>query len=163
MKRDEIVDKLDEVRERLLIALEALPDEVLLQKGMLGEWSISDFLANLVAWEAELVTGLMQLRQGKRPQNLLAIVSNPDAFNQASFQEYKERDLNLIFDDLQGVRVQLEGWLPEFTNRELTDPNHFPHLKGKPLWQLIQRCSFGREAQRLVLIERVAAAYQEEE
>ena len=50
MKQDEIEDKLDEVRERLLIALEDLPDELLTQKGVLGEWAISDFLANLVAW-----------------------------------------------------------------------------------------------------------------
>lgn len=163
MKRSDIEDKLDEVRERLLIALEQLPDEVLLQKGMLGEWAISDFLANLVAWEAELVTGLMQLRDGKRPQNLLQALADSEAFNQARYQEYDGRDLDRIFDDLQGVRVQLEGWLTEYNDRELADPNRFPHLKGKPLWQIIQRCSFGREAQRVMLIERIAAAYQEEE
>jgi hypothetical protein len=163
MKQDEIEDKLDEVRERLLIALEYLPDELLTQKKMLGEWAISDFLANLVAWEAELVTGLMQLREGTRPQNLLKALADPEAYNQARYQEYEGRDLDRIFDDLQGVRVQLEGWLSEFNDRELSDPNRFPHLKGKPLWQIIQRCSFGRETQRVMLIERIAAAYQEEE
>lgn len=163
MKREEIEDQLDEVRERLLMALELLPDELLLQKGMLGEWAISDFLVNLVAWESELVTGLMQLQQGKRPQHLLKALADPEAYNQARYQEYSGRDLDRIFDDLQGVRVQLEGWLTEFNDRELNDPNRFPMFKGKPLWQIIQRCSFGREAQRVMLIERIAAAYREEE
>ncbi len=163
MKQDEIEDKLDETRERLLVALEHLPDEALMQKGVLGDWSISDFLANLVAWEAELVTGLMHVRQGKRPQNLLKALADPETYNRTLYQEYEGRDLNLIFDDLQGVRVQLEGWLTEFNDRELNDPKAFPALGGRPLWQLIQRCSYGREGQKLMFIERFAAAYQEEE
>ncbi|MEI2607561.1 MAG: DinB family protein [Candidatus Promineifilaceae bacterium] len=163
MKRDDIEDKLDEVRERLLMALEPLPDEILVQKGLVGEWAISDVLANLAVWEAELVTGLMYLREGQRPQHLLKALADPDTYNRARYEEFKERDLDQIFDDLQGVRVQLEGWLTEFTDRELNDDKRFPTLAGKPLWQVIQQCSFGREAQRLLLIERVAAAYRDEE
>ena len=54
---EELLDLLDSSRERLLVAIEPLPDQALLFKGVVDTWTIADVLSNLTAWEAEMVTG----------------------------------------------------------------------------------------------------------
>jgi len=49
------LDHLDSGRERLLVAIEPLPDEALVAPGAYGLWSAADVLANRAAWESELV------------------------------------------------------------------------------------------------------------
>lgn len=162
MNLETILEEMDRVRERLLVAIAPLPDEALLRPGADGAWSVRDVLAHLVNWEAELVTGLMRIDQGKKPERLLAALSGRDAYNAARAKETKERDLDRVFDDLQGVRVQLEGWLEEFSNRDLTDRKRYRWLKGKPLWRVIAGASYAHEAEHVPALERFAAQWQAE-
>ena len=66
-----IQDALLESRERFLIAIETLPDEGLVKAGLIGQVSIADLMVAMTTAEAELVTGLMQIDQGKKPMKLL--------------------------------------------------------------------------------------------
>ena len=159
MNQEELYDALDASRERLLIALDALPDEALLQPGVTGDWSIRDLLAHLTVWEAELVTALMRLQQGKKPDRLLHALADRDAYNAARFLENKDRDLDRIFDDLQGVRAQLEQWLESFSDRALNNPQRYKSLAGQPLWELIARVIFQHEETHLPAVEAFAAAW----
>lgn len=153
MNSSDLLDRLYSSRERLLVALEPLPDELLLEPRTLGEWSIADLLAHLAAWESELVTGLMRLDQGKKPEHLLQALASRDAYNQQSLAENQGRALDPIFADFQGVRVQLEGWVEEFSNRDLTNPGRYKWLGGKPLWQIIAANSFEHEEAHLPAVE----------
>jgi hypothetical protein len=146
-------EKLDDVRVRLLEALAPLPDEALLQENTIGAWSVADVLSHLVNWEAELVTALNKLDQGKTPAALLRAMEDREAFNALHVGEMKGRDLDRIFDDLQRVRSKLEGWIEEFAERGLEDPRRYPALKGKPLWKLIAENSFEHEAQHIKALE----------
>lgn len=146
-------EQLDDVRVRLLEALAPLPDEALLQEKAIGEWSVADVLSHLVNWEAELVTALHKLDQGKTPAALLRAMEDREAFNALHYVEMKGRDLDRIFDDLQGVRGKLEGWVEDFAERGLEEPDRYPALKGKPLWKLIAENSFMHEAQHVKALE----------
>lgn len=146
-------EQLDDVRVRLLEALAPLPDEALLEENTIGEWSVADVLSHLVNWEAELVTALHKLDQGKSPDALLRATEDRDAFNALHHTEMKGRDLDRIFDDLQGVRSKLEGWIEDFAERGLEDPKRYPALKGMPLWKLIAENSFMHEAQHIKAVE----------
>lgn len=159
MNQEELYDALDAARERLLIALDPLPDAALLQPGAIGDWSVRDLLAHLTVWEAELVTALMRLQQGKKPDRLLQALADRDAYNAARFLENKDRDLDRIFDDLQGVRAQLEQWLEGFSDRALTNPQRYKSLAGQPLWQLIASATFQHEAAHVADVEAFAAAW----
>ncbi|MDT8305340.1 MAG: DinB family protein [Anaerolineae bacterium] len=149
-------EQLDDVRVRLLESLATLPDEALLAENAVGAWSLADVLVHFVNWEAELVTALNKIDQGKTPGALLRAMADRDAYNAARYAEMKGRDLDRIFDDLQGVRGQLEEWLEEFSERGLEDPERYPALKGKPLWKLIAENSFEHEAAHLPAIEAFA-------
>jgi hypothetical protein len=146
-------EQLDDVRVRLLEALAPLPDEALLQEDAIGEWRVADVLSHLVNWEAELVTALNKLDQGKTPAALLRAMEDRAAFNALHYDEMKGRDLDRIFDDLQAVRGKLEGWVEDFAERGLEDPQRYPALAGKALWKLIAENSFQHEAEHIKALE----------
>jgi hypothetical protein len=159
MTDEEIQEQIEEVRLRLLEAIEELPDEALTRPGAIQDWSVRDFLFLMSAWEAELVTGLMQVKQGKKPQRLLDALANRDTYNQARLAENPERDLDLVFDDLQQAQVALEGWLAEFSQQELNNPNRYKWLSNRPLAQIVADASYAYEAAFLPAIEQYASAW----
>ncbi len=160
---EDLLDQLDQTRVQLLVAIDPLPDAALLQAGANGRFSIADLLALLTAWEAELVTALMRVDQGKKPEKLLDALANPKAFNEKRYQENKGRDLDRIFDDLQQVRVRLEGWIINFSERSLSNPKRYKWLRGYPLAQMIEDASFGNEADYLPELETFAKKWLEKE
>ncbi len=152
----QILERLDEVRVRLLEAIAPLPDEALTQPGAVGAWSIADLLSHFVNWEAELVTGFNQIDQGREPERLLAALADRDRYNARRYEEMKGRDLDRIFDDLQGVRLQLEEWLEEFGDAALQQPGRVRGAKDLPLWRLIAAASFEHEEAHLADVEAYA-------
>jgi uncharacterized damage-inducible protein DinB len=161
MNREEILEELDNAREALLVAIEMLPDEALLQPGVMPGWSLADILAHLVAWESEMVTALLRIDQGKKPARLIAAFEDVDGYNAGRFEENRGRDLDRIFEDLHGVRVQLEDWLSEFSDRNLTDPKRYSWSRGLPLWHIIAENSFRHESEHLPDIKAFAARWTE--
>jgi hypothetical protein len=160
MNKEEIFEKLDLTRERLLVALEPLPDEAFLQPTVMDSWTMADILAHLTAWESELVTSLQRITQGKKPARMLAALADVDGYNELRFEENKDRELNRIFDDLRTLRLQLEEWLDEFTDRDLSDPDRYEWSDGHPLWRLVEGNSFGHELQHLPQIEDYSSRWQ---
>jgi hypothetical protein len=156
----DLVDKLDQSRERLLVAIEPLSDEALLAANALGKWSIADLLVNLTAWESELVTGLLHIDQGKKPARLLAALADAEAYSQKRFLENQGRDLDRIFDDLPQVRLQLEEWLEMFSEKQLTNKKQYAFFQGKALAEIIAQTTFQREWRYLPLVEAFARAMQ---
>lgn len=159
---EKMMDRLDETREALLLLLAELPDEALLQPGAIGSYSIADVLVNLTAWEAELITGLMRVDQGKRPSNLLDAMANRKAYNQKRHRENVGRDLDRVFDDLQQVRMQLETWLDTFSEKTLTNKRKFNWLNGRSLLDLIEELTVQNEKKYLPLIAAYVNQHQEQ-
>ena len=157
-----LLDALDETREHLLVALEPLDDEALLEKNVVGEWSVADILTNLTAWESELITGLMKLDQNNKPGNLLAALADPERYDQSFFEEVQNRDLDQIFDDLQLVRIQLEDWLSNFSEGDLTKPQRYKWFNGRSLRHIIAQTTYQREESFLPAIEAFSQAWSDE-
>lgn len=160
---EDLLDNLDASRERTLVALEMLPDEALVAPGVIGRWSVADLLSILTAWDAEVVTGLMRLKQGKPPEKWLAALANPDLYNAARYQDAQGRDLDVIFEDFQGARLHLEEWLSELSERALSDPRHYKALGGASLARLIARSTCDHEARYLPFLTGYAGRWEPEE
>lgn len=159
--KEDLLDQLDSTRERLLVALEFVPDEALLEPGTVDDWSIADLISLLTAWDAEVVTGLMRLKQGKSPQRLLAALGDPAAYNAARFAENRDRDLDVIFDDFQGARVHLEEWIEGFNDRALTTRGHYKALGDRSLLAVILAATAEQEAIYLPALEDLGRAWAE--
>jgi hypothetical protein len=158
-----ILDELDGSRERVLTAIEPLPDEALLKDGAVGSASVAALLALQTVWEAELVTGLMRLDQGKAPEKLLAALAESPAYEAQRLAEYVGRDLDQIFDDWQLVRAKLEGWLEVFSERDLTNRKRFKSLRGQSLKQLVLAASSEKERAYTPALEKFAREWLETE
>ena len=157
---EQLLDALDSARERLLVALDELPDEALLAPNTIGPWSVADLLVQQTAWESELVTGLLHISQGKKPARLLAALDNAKEYGRLRYEENKGRDLDRIFDDLPQVRVQVEEWLEEFSEKQLSQKGHFPWLKNRSLAQVIDQLTYEHELRSLPQVEALAAKWQ---
>ena len=160
---EDLLDRLDATRERTLVALETLPDEALMTPGVIGRWSVADLLSILTAWDSEVVTGLLRLKQGKSPENLLAAVANPDRYNAARFEDAQGRLLDVIFEDFQGARLHLEEWLSELTESALSNPRHYKALKGVALSRLIAQSTYEHEARYLPFLTSFAGRWEPED
>ncbi len=160
MDIEQLLDELDGSRERLLVAIEELPDDALLAPGVLDTWTVADVLANLTVWEAELVTAIMRLDQGKKPDKLQAAMQKPEAFDAQCYAENQGRDLDRVFADWQQVRVQLEEWLETLPLRQVTNPKQYKQLNGKSLWQLVQEVVIAREKRFLPHLQLFAQRWR---
>jgi hypothetical protein len=163
MNSEEIQERLDISRERLLLTIEPLPNEALVRQGVTGEWSVANILDHLVVWESELVTCLMKLDQGTRPDRMLAAIADVDGYNARRYSENKDRALDQIFDDLRGVRIQLEEWLTHFSDIDLTDGARYKWTDGIALWQIIEANSFGHEGEHMPDIETFVRRWQKDQ
>ncbi|MGB3713059.1 MAG: ClbS/DfsB family four-helix bundle protein [Candidatus Promineifilaceae bacterium] len=163
MNVDEINEQLESSRERLLLLLQVLPDELLSDPGIMEDWSVTDVLTHLIAWESELVTCLMNLDQGKKPARMLAAIADVDGYNARRFEENKGRSLDRVLDDLKSVRVQLEEWLSRFSDRDLNDADRYKWSEGVVLWQIIEANSFGHEGEHLPDLEAFVRGWQDEQ
>ena len=151
MKKHELLTALKTEREKLLATIEGLPDQVLINEGVLGEWTIKDLLAHLTVWEAELVTLIAFTRQGKRPK--ISITGRDvDELNAKWYAENKSRPLDRVLADFHGVRKQTIRQVETLNEADLTDSQKYPWLNNIPLWKWIAEDSFAHDAEHAVHI-----------
>ncbi len=158
---EKLLNQLDDTREQLLIAIEPLPDVVLIKKGVVEQYSIVDVLLNLTAWEAELVTGLMKIERGKKPSRLLSAFQDRKTFNQQRYAETQNRDLDLVFNDLIKVRVELEEWLELFSEKQLTNKKQYAWLQGTSLMDFIVQITIKNEQEYIPVVQKYCKAWAE--
>ncbi|MCO5184826.1 MAG: ClbS/DfsB family four-helix bundle protein [Anaerolineae bacterium] len=163
MNVETLQDNLTRVRENLLDAIDDLPDEALLEPGIVFDnWRIADILGVIAAWESEVVTGLAEIQRRKKPTKLLRAIDSYDQLISSWQLEFEDRSLDAVFDDLQGARIQLEVRLEDLTDRDLNNPREFRWLKGKPLWPFLARNTYEREAKWLPPLIAFAQRYAAE-
>lgn len=138
MDKNELIDAMEDERQELQEMLEDLPDEVLLEPGVNGDWSIKDILNHLTFWEGQIVTLLFQVQRGlAKPTTVHFGSESVDEINRRWHEEGKNRSLEIVWKDWLGVRRQAIRRVAEFSNSELNDPQRYPWQKGVPLYQWV--------------------------
>lgn len=137
MKKAELIEALSLSRADFIEIIAGLSDEEMEQPGQVGNWSIKDVLAHLNMWEAESIKMLFQAGQGSKPTTLHFKQVDDDAVNAQWYAESKDRSLEAILDDFEGVRNQLIRRLETFKDSELNEVGYFPWLKNQSLSDLI--------------------------
>jgi hypothetical protein len=152
MNRAELLQQLEEGRERFLDAIEGLSEAALQQPGVAGDWSVKDILAHLARWEAELVKLLWQAQHGEKPNTVHFTQRDVDETNARWHRQSQSRPLDRVLDDFHGVRVQTTRRIESLPAGALENPAAYPWLAGKPLWEWIAGDSFEHEAEHEVQI-----------
>lgn len=147
MNKTELLDALEQSRERFLDAVEGLPDEDLQEPGVVGDWSLKDLLVHLTRCEAELVKLLWQAGQKRTPTSAHFAQIPVDEQNERWYRESRQRPLDLVLEDFHGVRNQTIRRVEALPERAFDDPQFYPWLGENPLWKWIAEDSFTHEAE----------------
>lgn len=138
MEKTELLEALEDERQELLEMLEDLPDEALLEPGVVGDWSIKDILNHLTFWEGQVVTLLFQAQRGvDKPSTAQFGAESVETLNQRWYLTGKERSLDVIWQDWLGVRKQTIRRVGEMSENDLNDAGRFGWAKGIPLYQWV--------------------------
>lgn len=152
MTKRELLQKLEDQREKFLDVLETIPEELWEIKGIDNNWSIKDILAHLTRWEAELVKLLWQINQGQRPNSILLDKIIVNEVNANWLKESQNRTLHKVLEDFHSVRNRTIFWVESFNEKALFDPKRYKWLKNKPLSEWIADNSYGHEEEHLQTI-----------
>jgi hypothetical protein len=149
MDKEQLINQLEESREKLLDLVEQLEDEELLEPQAVGTWSVKDLLVHLTLWEAQIITLLWQAKRGQRPTTVHFSNESDDQINARWYTENIDRPLDFVLSDFYSVRDQTIRRVEEFSNQDLTDPNRYPWQNGRPLWDWIAGSSFEHESEHI--------------
>lgn len=106
-----------ETRRRLIAELELERNQLLrnietcrirdIDRPFIGQWSLKDIVGHVASWEAEIVSNLRELREGKRPSLLDFDETELDGWNRDHVE--RKRDLNFwsVLEQLKGGRNRL--------------------------------------------------------
>lgn len=148
MEKSELVEALQDERQELQEMLEDLPDEALLEPGVVGDWSIKDILNHLTFWEGQIVTLLFQAQRGMpKPSTVHFGKDSVDELNARWHETGKDRPLEMVWKDWLGVRTQTIRRVGELSDDELNNPRLFSWLEGVPLYQWILNDTIEHEAE----------------
>lgn len=147
MKKEELVEALENERENFLDTIDGLPDEALEEPGVMEGWTIKDLLTHLTLWEAELIKLLWQAKQGQKPSSAHFTNMNIDELNARWKEEMQDRALERVMADFHSIRNQTIRRVEAFSEKDLNDSNRYPWLKNRPLWEWIAGDSFEHEAE----------------
>lgn len=142
MSDDDVRVRADE-RRRLLNELELERKQLVrnietcrirdIDRPFIGTWSLKDIVGHVASWEAEVVSALRDVREGRRPALADFNDANLNQWNQDHVE--RKRDLNFwsVLEQLRGGRHRLEEEIELITDDELT-------AEGSYYQRLVQSC-----------------------
>lgn len=143
MKKYELIEVLEDTHQELVEMLEDLPDSLMLEPGVCGNWSIKDILAHLTYWEGQTITLMFQLKRGIENPNTAHFSSKSiDEINDHWQTESQSRPFEIIWDDFTKIRKQTIRRINELDEKDLVQTDRYPCLKGKSLIEIISNNSF---------------------
>ncbi len=120
-------------RERtiLLDAITTLPEALLDEKGVVGEWSIKNVLAHLTSWE-RVVTDFLpeRIATGSRPHILAIMSAEEDGWNAQQVASREHLTPREQLDEFQRTRQALLQVLHELGEEALNRQHPWPEWQG---------------------------------
>jgi len=146
MSKTSLLSSLSASRQTFNATFEGLADDLLTQPGANNDGSVKDVLAHIAAWESELVTLLVrEVKRGQKPKLSGISDAKVEALNQKWYEENKDRPLDRVLADFQGVRKQLIRQINDWNEKDLTDTKKYKWLNGKSLAEYIADYANGHD------------------
>lgn len=126
-----LFEALSRERTILLDTLKSLPDALLDQKGVVGEWSIKNVLAHLTGWESVVTRFLPErLASGIRPEILSVIAADEDAWNAQQVASREQLTPKEQLDEFEHTRQALFQVLSNVGEEALNRQHPWPEWEG---------------------------------
>ena len=120
MSKEQVLHRLEQEWQAFLKSVEGLPESVLLEAGVCGEWSIRDLMAHVPTWEEETLRALPLIQKGKRTPKYSTLYGGIDAFNALQHTRKKSLSLAQVKRDLKSTHKRLEAFLADLPETAFT-------------------------------------------
>ena len=139
MTKDEIIEALEDEREKFLDAIEGLSDEAIQEPGVIGEWSVKDVIAHVSWHEQQMVDVIAKRALHGSPWWNLPLEER----NAAIFALNKDRDTEDVLAESREIFTDLMTQLDTLTEDDLNTAGNFNDmpLDWKP-WEMIASNTF---------------------
>lgn len=123
--RVQAIRTIEASRRKTLEFLKKIPSAEILQPHTMGQWSIKDVVAHIVAWEGEAVKRFRQILRGEGQRilfydNMVAA----DRFNARAVKRARRLPYRALLREAVRVRRELIGILRRLPASELNNPTH---------------------------------------
>jgi len=146
MTKDELLDALEDEREKFLDAIDGLSEEDMELPGAASGWSVKQVIFHMNMWEAETIKALWQIEDGKKPGLADLSEEEIEVLNARWAEEALARPLDLVLEDFHSIRNQTNRRVRAISDRNLNDSQRFTWLNGSPLWELVADETYLHEA-----------------
>jgi uncharacterized damage-inducible protein DinB len=151
VNKDELLAALEDSRAAIDEVLADLDPNALETAGVSGAWSVKDVLAHLTAWQVEILTNLGLAQRGQKPSRTVWDDATIEAQNQAWYQQYRNRPLERVTADYDGVHRQMVRKVTSLAEKDLAAP--LPWSRGRSLSQYIVEDVVEHEAEHLPALQ----------
>ena len=111
MKRERLYEWLESRWRELHGAFEGLSDDVLLEGGVVGPWSVRDVLAHVTTWDEEALKALPVIVEGGRVPRYSTLYGGIDAFNEEAQGKKLGLSLGQVFAEMEETHQSLMSYL----------------------------------------------------
>jgi hypothetical protein len=115
-----LIDDLASARQSVLEAVRALPADHL-DDPILGIWSVKDFLAHLVGWDATNLQAVHEILAGKRPEFFQHYDKDWQSYNTHLVQQYKMEPFEVLLEETAASSQRLVNYLESLPARVLVE------------------------------------------
>ena len=116
--RHRLEHQLEVERHQLLRNVEACRIRDI-DRPFVGEWSLKDIVGHVASWEAEVLTGVRELCEGKRPALLQFDQSQIDRWNRDHVERKRDLTFSSVLEQLRGGRARLLDELAGVSDEDL--------------------------------------------
>jgi len=121
LNRVQLLDRLEREWKMFLQSFEGLPDNVLMEPGAVGHWSVRDVLAHVTTWEEESLKALPLILNDE----LLPRYGGIDAFNAREQERKRNLSLEQVKKELAATHQNLIAFLEKAPDSAFTTGSRF--------------------------------------
>jgi len=124
MSKEQILIQIGQEWQAFLSSFAGLTDNLLMESGAVGHWSIRDVLSHITTWEEEALKVLPLILEGK-PIPRYTRYGGIDAFNAQEQERKRHFPLELVKDELIATHEHLLQLLTEVPDSMFSSKNRF--------------------------------------
>jgi len=125
VNRRRLLSRLDRAWQDFVESHEELSEELLLEPGVTGRWSVRDIVAHVTTWEEEALKHLPTILKNGTPLRYSTEYGGIDAFNAQTTENKKDLSLAEVFRERDNVHQRLLAFLQDVPEEQFRSETRF--------------------------------------
>jgi len=125
MKKEKILDEMDNRWQEFLRSFEGLPESHLIRSAHAGGWSIKDILVHVRTWEEEALKYLPTILENQRLPRYRDLYGGINAFNAMTHDANKDLPLKTVLANLNETHQRLLAYLQSAPDEQFSSGTRF--------------------------------------